>query len=58
MPLGSAGRAEGALRGLYFLTLPRTGTTVVTVGRTASAQTGLGGEVCFLGHLTILLLYC
>ena len=41
-----------------FLSLPRTGTTVVIVGRTASADTGLGGAVSFLGFLTILLLFC
>lgn len=28
------------------------------VGRTASAETGLGGEVSFLGFFTILLLFC
>ena len=41
-----------------FAALPRTGTTVVMVGRTASADTALGGEVSFLGFLTILLLFC
>jgi hypothetical protein len=42
----------------YFLSFPRTGTTVVIVGRTASGDTGLGGDVSFLGFLTILLLFC
>ena len=39
-----------------FLSLPRTGTTVVTVGRTASGDTGFGGAVSFFGFFTILLL--
>jgi hypothetical protein len=38
--------------------LPRTGTTVVMVGRTASADTGFGGAVSFLGFLASLLLFC
>ena len=41
-----------------FFNLPRTGTTVVMVGRTASGDTALGGDVSFLGFLTILLLFC
>jgi len=42
------------LHGPYlFLSLPRTGTTVTTVGRTASGETVLGGDVSFLGFLTI-----
>lgn len=36
-----------------FFNLPRTGTTVVTVGRTASGDTVLGGEVSFFGFFTI-----
>jgi len=39
-----------------FFSFPRTGTTVVTVGRTASGDTALGGAVSFFGFLTILLL--
>ena len=39
-----------------FFSFPRTGTTVVTVGRTASGDTGLGGAVSFFGFFTILLL--
>ena len=39
-----------------FFNFPRTGTTVVTVGRTASGDTGLGGAVSFFGFFTILLL--
>jgi len=42
----------------YFFSFPRTGTTVVIVGRTASGDTGLGGDVSFFGFLTILLLFC
>ena len=38
-----------------FFNLPRTGTTVVTVGRTASGDTALGGAVSFFGFFTILL---
>ena len=38
----------------YFFSLPRTGTTVVMVGRTASGDTGLGGAVSFLGFLDFL----
>jgi len=41
-----------------FFSFPRTGTTVVIVGRTASGDTGFGGDVSFLGFLTILLLFC
>jgi hypothetical protein len=44
-------------RGAFF-SLPRTGTTVTMVGRTASAETGLGGAVSFLGFFVILLLFC
>ena len=56
---GHRGRRGRALRlvpgGLVhlFLSLPRTGTTVVTVGRTASGETVLGGDVSFFGFLTI-----
>ena len=50
--------ARWGLGWAYFFNLPRTGTTVVTVGRTASGDTGLGGDVSFLGFLTILLLFC
>jgi len=41
-----------ALNYLFF-SLPRTGTTVTMVGRTASGETVLGGDVSFLGFLTI-----
>ena len=41
-----------------FFSFPRTGTTVLMVGRTASGDTALGGAVSFLGFLTILLLFC
>ncbi|MBC7719167.1 MAG: hypothetical protein H7Z77_05180 [Chitinophagaceae bacterium] len=47
----------GAVAYLFF-SLPRTGTCVTTVGRTASGDTNLGGEVSFFGFLTILLVFC
>jgi len=41
----------------YFLgnlaALPRKGTCVTTVGRTASTEIALGGDVSFFGFLTI-----
>ena len=47
----------GFLNHLFF-NLPRTGTWVTTVGRTASGDTVLGGDVSFFGFLTILLVFC
>ena len=41
-----------------FFSLPRSGTWVTMVGRTASGDTDLGGEVSFFGFLTILLVFC
>ena len=41
-----------------FFNLPRTGTCVTTVGRTASGDTDFGGEVSFFGFFTILLVFC
>ena len=45
-------------RGHLFLSLPRTGTCVTMVGRTASGDTDFGGDVSFFGFLTILLVFC
>ena len=54
---GIRGGRTGGWRRLHdpylFFSLPRTGTTVTTVGRTASGETVLGGDVSFLGFLTI-----
>ena len=44
--------------GHLFFSLPRSGTWVTTVGRTASGDTDLGGDVSFFGFLTILPLFC
>jgi hypothetical protein len=44
--------------GHLFFSLPRSGTWVTMVGRTASGDTDLGGEVSFFGFLTILPLFC
>ena len=41
-----------------FFSLPRSGTVVTMVGRTASGDTVFGGEVSFFGFLTILPLFC
>jgi hypothetical protein len=41
-----------------FFSFPRSGTWVTMVGRTASGDTGLGGDVSFFGFLTILPLFC
>ena len=55
--VAALGRRAGFWRGLHglylFFSLPRTGTTVTMVGRTASGETVLGGDVSFLGFLTI-----
>lgn len=45
-------------RGVYFFFLLRSATTVVMVGDTAPGDSGLGGELSFLGFLTSLLARC
>ena len=51
-PIQSKDRQTRYFVGGFFI-FPLGATVVVTVGRTASAETGLGGAVSFLGFFTI-----
>lgn len=59
-PLGGQRSTQSDKRGAFYLffSLPRSGTWVTMVGRTASGDTDLGGDVSFFGFLTILPLFC
>jgi hypothetical protein len=52
------GLGKSFIEAYLFFSLPRNGTCVTMVGRTASGDTVFGGEVSFLGFLTILLVFC